>query len=63
MGGTVEVGQAFDVAHLIDPQHGGTDTLDNVGPAHPACNRSDGGKVGAAIRNASRRTVKRMPTW
>ena len=61
--GIVHEGQSFDVAHIISPDLGGEDTVDNVGPAHPKCNRSDGGRVGAAITNAKRKTEKRELKW
>jgi len=63
LGGVVEVGQAFDVAHIIPPEHGGEDSLSNVGPAHPRCNRSDGGKAGRTKQVARRQTEKRLPKW
>ena len=63
MGGVVEVGDRFDVAHLIAPEDGGTDTLDNVGPAHARCNRSDGGKAGAARQKATKAQRARLPQW
>jgi len=63
LGGIVEPGQRFDVAHIIAPEHGGTDTLDNVGPAHARCNRSDGGKAGRTKQLAAKRTEQRLPKW
>lgn len=61
--GMVEAGMQWDLAHrgggLVDPS---TDPRD-VGAAHRHCNRSAGGKVGAAIRNAKRQTQRRMPRW
>lgn len=61
--GMVESDQQWDVAHrgggLVDPS---TDPRD-CGPAHRHCNRSAGGKVGAAITHAKRQTQRRMPTW
>ncbi len=63
LGGTVYPDQRFDVAHIVPPSAGGTDTLDNVGPAHAKCNRSDGGKAGRAVQMAAKAKARRMPTW
>jgi hypothetical protein len=61
--GLVEADQLWDVAHrgggLVQP---GADVRD-VGAAHRHCNRSAGGKVGASITNAKRKTQRRMPRW
>lgn len=58
----IEPGQPFDVGHL-DPfgGHG----RDNLAPECRRCNRSDGGRRGAALTNARRgarvATPRRMP--
>ncbi|MBT1676012.1 HNH endonuclease [Curtobacterium aurantiacum] len=66
-GGFVFPDQAWDVGHIIDASAGGSDALDNLGPAHVECNRRDGGKLGAAITNARRAatstTNRRMRPW
>lgn len=57
-------GQRWDVAHVRDLALGGG--VRRVGPAHSSCNRSAGGKLGAAIRNAPaavRATSKREAHW
>lgn len=56
-GGIVAPGDRWDVAHL--PGHDaylrrGDLSINHVGPAHSSCNRSDGGRVGAALTNKSR---------
>lgn len=63
LGGVVEPGQPFDVAHVVDVDHGGDDSMDNLGPAHVRCNRSDGGKAGAMKQKAQRQTKARFPNW
>lgn len=55
LGGIVHPGQTYDVGHIIDKAAGGADVLSNFGPAHPGCNRRDGGKIGARITNARRK--------
>lgn len=60
-GGIVMPGEQFDVGHL--PGHEGMIGLQHVGPAHPGCNRSDGGKVGAAIVNGRRRAENGLRPW
>lgn len=65
-GGIVYPEQRFDVAHIIDVAHGGTDDLQNAGPAHPGCNRSDGGRAGARKTNAMRKAKtqrQEYPQW
>lgn len=61
--GLVETGQLWDVAHrgggLMQP---GADARD-VGAAHRHCNRSDGGRRGAAVVNSKRQAARRMPKW
>lgn len=67
LGGVVHPGQQWDVGHL--PGHdayldtGLPLTRDQVGPAHRRCNRSDGGKVGAAMTNAKHRAKKDLRPW
>jgi hypothetical protein len=63
MGGIVEPDQKWDVAHIVAPDEGGTDTLDNIGPAHQRCNRSDGGRVGQAKQMAAKVERARLPRW
>jgi hypothetical protein len=67
LGGMVYPDQQWDVAHLpgrdayLDPSH--HLTRSDVGPGHSKCNRSDGGKVGAAMTNAKHRAKKQMRPW
>jgi len=66
LGGTVYPEQLWDVGHLpgLDAYlDDGPLTRDMVGPAHQHCNRSDGGKVGAAMTNAKHRAQKQMRAW
>ncbi|GAA2841757.1 hypothetical protein [Leucobacter komagatae] len=56
-------GDKFQVGHITDAMDGGTPTLSNVGPSHDycercarRCNQSAGGKRGARVTNAQRRT-------
>ena len=53
---------AWDVGHRVDLAMPGSDPWD-AGPEHRRCNRSAGGKAGAAKTNASRRANRRMPQW
>lgn len=56
--------QAWDVGHIIpaeDPRS--TNERHNFGPAHRKCNRSDGGRRGAAITNAARRPEQKRREW
>jgi hypothetical protein len=48
---------AYDAGHIDDRYAGGADDPANAWPEHPRCNRSAGGKVGAAITNAKRAPV------
>lgn len=66
LGGIVHSDQQWDVGHL--PGHDayldlGPLTRDQVGPAHRFCNRSDGGKVGAAMTNGRRRAKQQIRPW
>lgn len=62
-GGIVYPGQAFDVAHIIDVDLGGTDDPSNLGPAHPRCNRSDGGKAGQQKQQTTKKQERRLLQW
>lgn len=61
--GLVEADQLWDVAHRGAGLASGTVDVRDCGPAHRHCNRSDGGKRGAAIRNGKRQAQRRMPRW
>jgi hypothetical protein len=61
--GIVYPGEAFDVGHIVGAEAGGTNDRSNLGPAHVKCNRSDGGKVGAARTNAARRSQNKRRPW
>jgi 5-methylcytosine-specific restriction endonuclease McrA len=66
-GGIVHPDQPWDVAHIVDAAEGGGNERNNFGAAHRGCNRSDGGKKGAAITNrgkaASTAEGKRIREW
>jgi len=60
--------QKWSVGHIIpvsDPQS--TNTADNLGPSHVACNSKAGGKLGAKVVNTKRRATsheeKRIREW
>ncbi len=58
--------QRFDVAHRIDASRGGSNDLSNLAVEHRRCNRSAGGRLGAAVQNDRRgvsRRTKGLPTW
>lgn len=67
LGGIVYPGQPFDVGHIVGLDAGGSNERSNVGAAHVKCNRSDGGKIGAAITNGRRRATtsagKKIRPW
>lgn len=56
-GELIEPGRAFDVGHL-DPDGG--HAISNLAPECVRCNRSDGGRRGAAITNG--RTSRPLPS-
>jgi hypothetical protein len=66
-GGIVYPGQPFDVGHIVGYDRGGSNDRSNVGAAHVKCNRSDGGKIGASITNAAKRSSrlsgKKIRAW
>jgi 5-methylcytosine-specific restriction endonuclease McrA len=45
---------AFEVDHIISLSEGGTNDAENLALSHKKCNRSHGGKQGAAVTNAKR---------
>ena len=49
-GRLVKLGQAWDVDHATPRIHGGTDTAGNLRPAHAACNRAAGARLGRGLR-------------
>lgn len=57
LGGIVRPEDEWDVGHVHDLGMGGETGRNDVGPAHVKCNRSDGGRRGAAITNAGRAAV------
>ena len=62
-GRPVQLGQRWDVGHIIDADNGGPNHPSNLGAAHRHCNRSDGGRAGAAKTNRQSRKARRLPTW
>lgn len=64
LGGVVHPDEKWDVAHIRDLGPGMyDDSPENLGPAHPRCNRSDGGKAGAQISNLTKKTDRRLLPW
>lgn len=65
LGGIVNPSDTWDVAHLHDLAADPTQIPDRnaVGPAHAACNRSDGGKRGAAMTNRARAASSGRREW
>lgn len=59
----VERGTAWDVAHIVAAENGGRTELGNVVPAHRRCNRSDGGRRGAARRHRIKQTHNGIREW
>ena len=59
----VQPGQRWDVGHVVRPADGGTHALQNLGAAHRRCNRSSGGRIGAATTNRGSRRARRLPSW
>ena len=55
--------QAWHVGHIVAAAHGGTMTLDNVGPSHGRCNTTAGGRLGAQLSNAGRRAQRDIREW
>lgn len=62
-GRAVQPGQRWDVSHIIDGYRGGTDARTNLGAGHVRCNRSAGGRAGAAMTNRASRRARRLPAW
>lgn len=70
-GRMVEHGSTFDLGHIVDvavaKRQGWTtqqiNDPSNLGPAHPKCNRSSGGKAGRAIQVAAQKKKRRLPSW
>lgn len=61
-GRAVVLGQRWDVGHKTSAARGGSNALSNLGAAHRRCNRSNGGKAGAAARHTASRRARRLPT-
>lgn len=63
-GGAVLREHTWHVAHRQAAAHGGAPTLANVGAAHAHCNLSSGGREGARVVNARRRsTTEGIRPW
>ena len=63
-GGIVTNDMRWDVGHRVDLARGGNP--DDVGAEHRACNRRAGGRAGARLTQARRRTGNpddRLPKW
>lgn len=58
-GRPVQRGQRWDVGHIIP----GINTLPNLGASHRRCNRSAGGRMGAAATNTASRRARRLPNY
>lgn len=59
--GKIQVGQAFDIDHVIPLALGGTNDASNLRPAHSRCHRGTGSKTSddvAAISRADRLAQK-----
>lgn len=54
-------GKDWENGHYTNLAEGGSVAL--TGPAHVGCNRSDGGKLGAARTNEAKRSRKRQRAW
>lgn len=61
--GIIRPGDRWQVGHLIDDALGGEMTMANVGPEHPRCNASSGGRLGAAIQSRKRSRAASFPKW
>jgi hypothetical protein len=62
-GKPVMPGSKWHVGHRVDAARGGRPTAANVGPVHEGCNLKSGGKLGAKITNAKRRTAQDIREW
>lgn len=60
-GRPIQEGQTFDIGHLIDGWRGGGHELSNLSASHRKCNRSSGGKAGAAHTNSLSRQARGLP--
>jgi 5-methylcytosine-specific restriction enzyme A len=59
--GKIQVGQAFDIDHVIPLALGGTNDAENLRPVHERCHRGEGSKTSddiKAIRRADRLAKK-----
>jgi hypothetical protein len=61
--GVIRPGERWQVGHIIDDALGGAMDMSNVGPEHPRCNASSGGKLGAAIQAGRRARAATYPKW
>ena len=51
-------GQAWDTGHRTPASQGGQASSINTGAVHRTCNRSAGGRMGAAVTNQARRRTR-----
>jgi len=65
--GIVQPGDKWEIAHLPGKDYVLTrdeyPTLHDVGPAHRACNRAAGGRLGAAVTNQRRAVENKHMGW
>ena len=62
-GRPVQAGQTWQVGHIVAAAHGGTMSLDNVGPSHVRCNVSAGGRIGGQLTSHARRAERDIRAW
>lgn len=62
-GKLVEKGQAWHLAHIVPASQGGRTTPANTGAAHARCNLKAGGKLGASVTNARKRSSMGRRAW
>lgn len=58
--------QTWQVGHIVAAAHGGTMTMDNVGPSHGGkrgCNQRAGGRLGAQLAGGRRRAEQDIRPW
>ena len=61
--GIIRPGTRWQLGHIVDDALGGEMSMSNVGPEHPHCNASSGGKLGARIQSGRRTRAAAFPKW